>query len=65
MRLDFLRRDAGKKDEPLDLVETWLTQHATAVAGFRAMLSRAQAAPEVTPAMLARIAGQARALLGQ
>lgn len=65
MRLDFLRRDARKKAAPLDLVEAWLAQHAPAVGQFRAMLARAQAAPAMTPAMLARIAAQARALLGQ
>ncbi|MFT4025740.1 MAG: NAD-glutamate dehydrogenase [Novosphingobium sp.] len=73
MRLDFLRRDLRGKPvpskveggEPLALVEAWLTSHAPAVRQFRAMLARAQNAPAVTPAMLARIAGQARALLGQ
>ncbi|MDB5726154.1 MAG: glutamate dehydrogenase [Novosphingobium sp.] len=64
MRLDFLRR-AGRKAKPLALVEAWLEQHGPAVRRFRAMLSRAQTATAVTPAMLARIAGQARALLGQ
>jgi glutamate dehydrogenase len=64
MRLDFLRR-AGATGEPLALVEAWLEQHDTAVGRFRAMLNRAQTATAVTPAMLARIAGQARALLGQ
>ena len=65
MRLDFLQRNARRKEEPLALVEAWLAQHAAAIARFRAMLDRAQAAPEVTPAMLARIAAQARTLLGQ
>ena len=65
MRLDFLRRNLRGKGEPLDLVEAWLAQHGAAVRQFRAMLARAQNAPAVTPAMLARIAGQARALLGQ
>lgn len=63
-RLDFLRR-AGSKGEPLALVEDWLEQHETAVSRFRAMLTRARTAAVVTPAMLARIAGQARALLSQ
>ena len=65
MRLDFLRRAARRNGEPLAAVETWLEQHGPAVRRFRAMLARAQAAPAVTPAMLARIAGQARAVLGQ
>lgn len=64
LRLDFLKRGKGKQ-EALDRVEAWLAQNAAAVARFRAMLARAQAAPSVTPAMLARVAGQARALLGQ
>jgi glutamate dehydrogenase len=73
MRLDFLRRAGphapvpkkADKGEPVAVVEAWLEQHGPAVGRFRAMLTRAQTAAAVTPAMLARIAGQARALLGQ
>ena len=67
LRLDFLRRGgkAKGKGEALDRVEAWLERNVPAVARFRAMLARAQAASGVTPAMLARIAGQARALLEQ
>ncbi len=65
MRLDFLRRNAPGKAEPAQLVEAWLADHSAAIRRFRAMLARAQAAPAATPAMLARIAAQARALLGQ
>jgi glutamate dehydrogenase len=72
MRLDFLRRAGrvpisrkAKEAKPATVVEAWLEQHDPAVSRFRAMLTRAQTAPAVTPAMLARIAGQARALLGQ
>ena len=64
LRLDFLRRGGRGRQEALDRVEGWLPQNAGAVARFRAMLARAQGAPSVTPAMLARIAGQARTLLG-
>ncbi|MEO5586518.1 MAG: NAD-glutamate dehydrogenase domain-containing protein [Novosphingobium sp.] len=65
MRLDFLRRPTRRADPPLEVVQKWLEQHDSAVRRFRAILSRAQAAAEVTPAMLARIAAQARAILGQ
>jgi glutamate dehydrogenase len=65
LRLDFLRRGGKGKAAALDRVEAWLERNGSAVARFRAMLARAQAAPGVTPAMLARVAGQARALLGQ
>jgi glutamate dehydrogenase len=65
LRLDFLRRLGRGKPEPEDRVEAWLERNRAAVARFRVMLARAQAAPGVTPAMLARIAGQARVLLSE
>jgi glutamate dehydrogenase len=63
VRLDFLRR-LGSTD-PLAAVSAWAERHALAVRQFRAMVARAQVAVPVTPAMLARIAGQARNLLAR
>ena len=60
MRFNFLAR-AG--DEPLTShVSHWLDRHAEAVSQFRDLLARAQMAPPVA-AMIAEVAGRARALL--
>jgi glutamate dehydrogenase len=62
MRFEFLGR-AG--DRPLDVyVRAWLDQHVEAVAQFRDLLARAQMAPPGT-AMIAEVAGRARALLSR
>ncbi len=66
MRLDFLRRLSrrkGAKKNPLGAVSNWAEEHAAAIRQFRAMIGRAQAQSEVTPATLAQIASQARNLL--
>jgi glutamate dehydrogenase len=61
--LDFLRRvSAG---DPVAAVARWAQGQEEAVRQFRAMVTRAQAAVPVTPAMLAQIAGQARNLLAR
>ncbi len=70
MRLDFLRRAAGKsgdkqKHGPNAAVESWAERQGPAIQQFRAMVGRAQVATPVTPAMLAQIASQARNLLGR
>ncbi len=65
MRLDFLRRAAGRKFGPEAAVESWADRQATAIQQFRAMVGRAQSVTPVTPAMLAQIASQARNLLGR
>jgi glutamate dehydrogenase len=65
IRLEFLRRIAGKKTEPQAEVTRWAERQAEAVRQFRAMVARAQTAAPVTPAMLAQIAGQARNLLSR
>ena len=65
MRLDFLRRAAGRKLGPEAAVESWADRQAPAIQQFRAMVGRAQMALPVSPAMLAQIAGQARNLLGR
>jgi len=63
VRLEFLRRAKG--GAPAELVERWGDQNSEAVRQFRALVTRAQAAAPVTPAMLAQIASQARNLLGR
>ena len=63
MRLEFLGRWAGA--EPEDAVGEWLATHAGRVAQFRAVVDRARFSAQPHAAMLAQIAGQARALLGR
>lgn len=65
MRLDFLRRITGRKADPLAALAGWLARHEASTARFGALVGRAQAAVPPTPAMLARIAGQARSLLAR
>ena len=63
MKLDFLE-GVGKGD-PVAYVEKWLASQAPRVAQFRSLVDGARATPAITAAMLAQIAGQARALLGR
>ena len=67
MRFDFLRglaRKRGKNaDDPAALIATWADRNEVAIAQFRRMITRAQAATPVAPAVLAQIASQARNLL--
>ncbi|MDE2301433.1 MAG: NAD-glutamate dehydrogenase [Sphingomonadales bacterium] len=71
MRVDFLRRllardrRARKGADPLAQVQHWLATQEAAVAQFRAMVARAQLAPQPGAAMLAQIASQARNLLNR
>ncbi len=66
MRLDFLRRTCGKRGtDPAAAVERWAEGQASAIRQFRAMVTRAQTAAPIAPAMLAQIASQARNLLGR
>ena len=65
MRLDFLRRNAAKKSEPAAAVERWALEQAAAILQFRRVITRAQTALPVAPAMLAQIASQARNLLAR
>ncbi|HMT46904.1 MAG TPA: hypothetical protein PKE59_07185, partial [Novosphingobium sp.] len=65
MRLVFLRRAMGAGNDPAAAVARWADEHALAVAQFRKVVARAQAAAPVAPAMLAQIASQARNLLGR
>ncbi|MGB7654380.1 MAG: NAD-glutamate dehydrogenase domain-containing protein [Novosphingobium sp.] len=65
MRLDFLRRNAGKKGDGFKAVERWAGEQASAIRQFRTVIARAQTAMPVAPAMLAQIASQARNLLAR
>ena len=65
MRLDFLRRLVGKKDDPMATVAAWAEAHAPAIGQFRSMIARAQASTAVSPAILAQLASQARNLLAR
>ncbi|MFN5243816.1 MAG: glutamate dehydrogenase, partial [Novosphingobium sp.] len=65
MRLDFLRRHADDQGEPLAVVERWTEAQAPAIRQFRAVVTRAQAAPALSPTMLAQIGNQARNLLAR
>ncbi len=65
MRLDFLRRHADDQGEPLAVVERWTEAQAAAIRQFRAVVTRAQAAPALAPTMLAQIGNQARNLLAR
>ncbi len=63
LRLDFVIRTGGT--DPLGAAEAWLEKHSAQVAQFRTVIDRARTAPAVTAAMLAQVAGQARALLAR
>ncbi|MDE2405497.1 MAG: NAD-glutamate dehydrogenase [Sphingomonadales bacterium] len=68
MRLDFLRRVGGGRKaagSARAAVQGWLDAHGNAVHRFREMVGRARLVPQVTPAMLAQIASQARNLLAR
>jgi len=65
VRLDFLRGRIRSGKSPLEAVDAWLGTQASELQMFRASLARAQAASAVTPAMLARITSQARAMLAR
>jgi glutamate dehydrogenase len=65
MRLNFLRLHAGDNGDPLAVVERWTQGHVAAIGQFRAVVTRAQAAPALTPTMIAQIGNQARNLLAR
>jgi len=67
MRLHFLQRllrSAKAKEDPAAAIAKWSTKQGATIRQFRAMVARAQNAVQITPAMLAHIASQGRALLG-
>lgn len=61
MRLRFLRQYAS--DKPVEQTREWLENNDEMIEKFCSVMNRARAAGNVTPAMLAQIAGQARSLL--
>ena len=63
VRLDFLRRETGRKGDPEAAVSGWAERNATPIRQFADLVARARASVPVTTAMLARIAAQARSLL--
>jgi glutamate dehydrogenase len=63
MRLAFL--SGAKYKEGNAFVTDWLAKHEAAVAKYRQLVARAQAAGPPTTAMVAELAGQARALLAR
>jgi glutamate dehydrogenase len=63
LRLDFLTR--GGSGDPMELVQSWLAEHAERVAQFRTLVDRARQVPNPTAAMLAQIASRARGLLAR
>jgi glutamate dehydrogenase len=65
MRLDFLRRAMGQKGDPKAVVDRWAETQSAAIRQFRTMVTRAQNAMPVAPAMLAQVASQARNLLAR
>jgi glutamate dehydrogenase len=66
MRFEFLRTLATRKKakaNPAGAIDQWVSERSAAVARFRSMITRAQGAVPLAPAMLAQIASQARSLL--
>jgi glutamate dehydrogenase len=63
MRLHFLARAQYKPVKAY--LAHWINQHGAAIAQFRQLIGRAQAAPAPTAAMIAELTGQARALLAR
>ena len=57
--------DAERDAEPFRWKRGMLAKQAGAVAKFRQLIARAQAAASPTAAMVAELTGQARALLGR
>jgi glutamate dehydrogenase len=49
----------------MELVQSWLAEHAERVAQFRTLVDRARQVPNPTAAMLAQIASRARGLLAR
>jgi glutamate dehydrogenase len=62
VRLTLLARIVPKGGDPRAAVEAWLAGHAHAVAQLAGRISQARQGASPTPAMLAHIAAQARAL---
>ena len=65
LRLDFLARGITKGGDPHAYIDGWLEKNTGRVGHFKALVDRARHAAAPNAAMLAQIAGQARALLGR
>ena len=65
MRLEFLRRRMDKNRDAATAVAQWAEKQADGITQFRRVITRAQAAVPVAPAMLAQLASQARNLLSR
>ncbi len=65
MRLEFLRRKMDPNGDASAAVAQWADKQAEGITQFRRVITRAQAAVPVAPAMLAQLASQARNLLGR
>jgi glutamate dehydrogenase len=63
LRIEFLARTSG--DDPHKAVEDWIAEQRPRIDQFRQLISRARAEGQVSAAMLAQIAGQARILLAR
>jgi glutamate dehydrogenase len=63
IRLDLLRHVVPEASNPVQVLALWLEAHATRVARIAASIARARDSGTVSAAMLAHIAGQARAAL--
>jgi glutamate dehydrogenase len=63
LRLDHLRRITPAGGDPVAAVAAWLAAHGAEVARVAGPVARARAGGGVTTAMLAHLAGQARAVL--
>jgi len=63
LRIDFLSRSRG--GDPATVVDDWIARHGARIEQFRRLIDRARAEGNVSAAMLAQIAGQARILLAR
>ncbi|WP_372915065.1 NAD-glutamate dehydrogenase [Sandarakinorhabdus sp.] len=63
IRLDLLRHIVPEGSNPVQVLALWLEAHSTRVARIAASIARARDGGMVSAAMLAHIAGQARAAL--
>jgi glutamate dehydrogenase len=66
MRFDFLRGLLASNGHGTSIgaaIDSWAAPRAAALQQFRAMVTRAQTIPALSPAMLAQIASMARSLL--
>jgi glutamate dehydrogenase len=63
LRIEFLMR--CRSDNLDECVESWTEHHQARIDQFRQLIGRARSQGQVSAAMLAQIAGQARILLGR